>query len=98
MGSLSKICATCRKCRFVDTCQNKQMEAYAYIDAPVKVCAESVNATNPLLQSAAKKLDLSETLKCIDPSEMYKGTEMEGLDALARQLRRISVDVKRLSK
>lgn len=98
MGILSKICATCRKCRFVDTCQNKQMEAHAYLEEPVSARAESVNVTNPLLQSAAKKLDLGEALKCIDPSEMYKGTEMEGLDAFARQLRRISVDVKRLSK
>lgn len=97
MGSLSKICATCRKCRFVDTCQNKQMEAYAYIDAPVKVCAESVNTANSLLQTT-NNLGLAEALNRIDPINMYKGTELQGLDPFERQLRRFSIDVKRLSK
>ena len=97
MGRLSKICATCRKCRFVDTCQNKQMEAYAYIDTPAKVGAESVNAANSLLQSA-NNLNLAEALNSIDPSKMYIGTELEGLDPFERQLRRFNVDTKRMMK
>lgn len=91
MGSLSKICSTCRKCRYVNTCQNKQMEAYAYIEAPTTVRTESANVANSMLQSATDKFNLSESLKRIDPFEMYKGTELEGLDAVSRQLRRFCV-------
>lgn len=34
------------------------------------------------------------SLEAIDPSENYKGTELEGLDAYERQLKRFDIKVK----
>ena len=36
----------------------------------------------------------SQVLEKLDPSEQYKGTSMEGLDAFQRQLKRFDIKVK----
>ena len=36
----------------------------------------------------------AQTLEALDPSENYKGTSLEGLDAFQRQLKRFDIKVK----
>ena len=36
----------------------------------------------------------AQTLEALDPSESYKGTALEGLDAFQRQLKRFDIKVK----
>lgn len=39
----------------------------------------------------AHPICLTEPLETLDPSDNYKGTEFEGLDALQRQLKRFNI-------
>ena len=50
---LSRLSEKCRKCRFVDECEHKRMEALAYLPEPMIAEASqsnSVSAAAPLLR------------------------------------------------
>lgn len=69
MGSLSRLSKTCQKCPYVDSCQNKRMEALAYY--PESIVADAAgNIAAPIIQPI-----LRETMKInIDGNivEVYK--------------------------
>ena len=69
MGSLSRLSKTCQKCPYVDSCQNKMMEALAYYpESMVADAAENIAA--PIIQPI-----LRETMKINidgDLVEVYK--------------------------
>ena len=69
MGSLSRLSKTCQKCPYVDSCQNKRMEALAYY--PESMIADTaLNIAAPMTQPI-----LRETMKInIDGTlvEVYK--------------------------
>jgi len=58
---LSKISKKCRECRYVDTCQNKRMEAFAYIGEESfntnTLASTSVNAGAIASESAIQSHD-----------------------------------------
>lgn len=61
MGSLSRLSKTCQKCPYVDSCQNKRMEALAYYpESMVANAAGNIAApmTKPILRETMKiKID-----------------------------------------
>ena len=69
MGSLSRLSKTCQKCPYVDSCQNKRMEALEYYpESMIANAAENISA--PIIQSI-----LRETMKINidgDLVEVYK--------------------------
>lgn len=57
MGSLSRLSKTCQKCPYVDSCQNKRMEALAYYpESMVADAAGNIAApmTQPILRETMK--------------------------------------------
>ena len=57
MESLSRLSKTCQKCPYVDSCQNKRMEALAYYpESMVKNAAENIAApmNQPILRETMK--------------------------------------------
>lgn len=51
--SLSRLSEKCQKCPFVDTCENKRMEALAYLPEPMMADASrsnSMSAAAPILR------------------------------------------------
>lgn len=46
---------------------------------------------NSPTQITPQTLGITETLNKLDPSDNYKGTEFEGLDAFQRQLKRFNI-------
>lgn len=69
MGSLSRLSKTCQKCPYVDSCQNKRMEALAYYsESMVANAAENIVA--PMIQPILRetmKININGTLV-----EVYK--------------------------
>ena len=69
MGSLSRLSKTCQKCPYVNSCQNKRMEALAYYpESMVTDAAENIAA--PMTQSILRetmKININGTLV-----EVYK--------------------------
>ena len=51
---------------------------------------ETINLEKGMYQNGRS---LTEVLEALDPSEEYKGTSMEGLDAFSRQLKRFDIKV-----
>ena len=49
MKSLSRLSKTCQKCPYVNSCQNKRMEALAYYPESIDATA-SENITSPMTQ------------------------------------------------
>ena len=57
MGTLSRLSKTCQKCPYVDSCQNKRMEALAYYpESMVANAAGNIAApmTQPILRETMK--------------------------------------------
>ena len=57
MGSLSRLSKTCQKCSYVDSCQNKRIEALAYYpESMVADAYENIAApmTQPILRETMK--------------------------------------------
>lgn len=53
MSGISRLFEKCQKCPFVDTCENKRMEALAYLPEPMIVEAgqsASMSAAAPVLR------------------------------------------------
>lgn len=53
MGELAKLSEKCRKCPFVDKCDQKKMEAHCYRDEPMDIEASKeagMNAAQPVLK------------------------------------------------
>ena len=69
MGSLSRLSKTCQECPYVDSCQNKRMEALMYYPESM-VANTAENIVTPMIQPI-----LRETMKInIDGNfvEVYK--------------------------
>lgn len=56
---LSRLCEACRKCVFVNTCNNKRMEAIAYLPEQTMISEASMpNTTNiaaPILRETVER-------------------------------------------
>ena len=72
---LSRLSEKCRKCKYVDTCENKRMEALAYISEASSMVG--VNAAASIMQPHDYrdiKIDANTTVT-IDLEEMKKKLE-----------------------
>ena len=56
MPAVSRLCKECRECPFVSKCDNKRMEAMAYLE-PKVAAAVSVDCASPVLADILVKHD-----------------------------------------
>ena len=56
MGTISRLSEKCRKCRFASECNNKRMEAMAYLEPSVSAPA-MVGAAAPVTENMLEKHD-----------------------------------------
>lgn len=56
---LSRLSEKCRKCKYVDTCNNKRMEALAYLGEETKVAG--IDAAGPIINLHDIKINTNMT-------------------------------------
>lgn len=75
MGALTKLSEKCRKCPFVDKCDNKRMEANCYLDGAkiLSAAAENVmnNAAQPVLRETMQ-INIGGVMKTVYKDEIEK--------------------------
>ena len=75
MGALTKLSEKCRKCPFVDKCENKRMEAHCYLDGAniLSAAAENVmnNSEQPVL-SETMQINIGGVMTTVYKDEIEK--------------------------